>query len=103
VLGNNNEVYVWRKKNERLGQECLGLRGDREKICRTSVMFWDCISFHGAETLKPAHGNMNSEKYIEVLDECLWPVVVRRFGNHRCVFQRDNALSHVSATSNTTI
>jgi hypothetical protein len=65
VLGNNNTVYVWRKKDERLRPECFGLRGDRETTCRTSVMFWGCISFHGAGALKSVDGNMNSESILK--------------------------------------
>jgi hypothetical protein len=34
-------------------------------------MFWGCIIYHGVGTLKVVNGIMNSDKYIEVLDECL--------------------------------
>ena len=100
VLGNNNKVYVWRTTDERLRPECLGLRGDRETTCKASIMFWGCVSSYGVGTLKAVDGNMNSEKYIGVLDECLWPVIVRHFTNRRWVFQEDNAPCHVSARSN---
>jgi hypothetical protein len=33
-------------------------------------------------TLTPVEGNMNSEKYISVLDDNLWPVIARHF-SHR--------------------
>lgn len=94
MLGNNNKIYVWRKADERLRPECLGVRGDRETTCRASVMFWGCITFYGVGTLKAIEGNMNSDKYIDVLDECLWPVVVRHFRN------RNNVPCHVSFRSN---
>ena len=63
-------------------------------------MFWGCISYYGVGTLKVVNGNMNSDKYIEVLDECLWPVVARHFANRRWTFQEDNAPCHVSLRSN---
>lgn len=40
-----------------------------------SVMFWGCITYFGVGTLTPVKRNMNSVKYIEVLDENLWPVI----------------------------
>jgi hypothetical protein len=100
MLGNNNKVYVWRKPNERLRPECLGELGDRERTCRVSVMFWGCISHHGVGTLTPVDGNINTEKYISILDENLWPVVAQHFANRPWIFQEDNAPCHVSARAN---
>jgi hypothetical protein len=45
------------------------------------VMFWGCISYYGVGTLTPVEGNMNTEKYISVLDDNLWPVIARHFSN----------------------
>jgi hypothetical protein len=39
---------------------------------------------------------MNSEKYINVLDECLWPVLTKHFTSDRWTLQEDNAPCHVS-------
>lgn len=47
MFGNNNKIYDWRKADERLRPECLGVRSDRETTCRASVMFWGCITFYG--------------------------------------------------------
>jgi hypothetical protein len=73
----------WQVFNEadhtRLRPECVGRRDDWETICRTSVMFWGCISYYDVGTLTPVEGNMNSEKYISVLDDNLWPVIARHF------------------------
>ena len=90
-LGHNNKIYVWRKSDERLRPECSCVRSDREMQCQASVMFWGCISYYGIGTLKVVNGNMNSDKYIEVLDECLWPVVARHFASRCWTFQEDNA------------
>jgi hypothetical protein len=41
----------------------------------------------------PVEGNMNTEEYISVLDDNLWPVIARHFSNqlrrimHRAMFQ----------------
>jgi hypothetical protein len=34
-------------------------------------MFWGCISYYGVGTLTPVVGNLNSEKYINNLDDNL--------------------------------
>ena len=63
-------------------------------------MFWGCISCKGVGTLKVVNGNMNSDKYIEVLDECLCSLVPQHFANRRWTIQEDNAPCHVSLRSN---
>jgi hypothetical protein len=45
-------------------------------------------------------GNMNTDKYISVLDDNLWPVVVRHFSDRPRIFQEDNAPCHVSLRAN---
>jgi len=58
-------------------------------------MFWGCISYYDVGTLTPVEGNMNTEKYISVFDDNLWPVIARHFSNrlrrimHRDMFQLD--------------
>ena len=61
--------------------ECVGRRDDWETTCRPSVMLWGCISYYGVGTLTPVEGNMNTEKYISVLDDNLWPGIARPFSN----------------------
>lgn len=100
MLGNNNKIYVWRKPDERLRPECLGEFGDRERTCKASVMFWGCMSYHGVGTLSPVDGNMNTDKYISILYDHLWPVVAQHFPNRPWIFQEDNAPCHVSARAN---
>jgi hypothetical protein len=47
--------------------------------------------------LVSVQGNMNSEKYINVLDQCLWPVAAKHFHTLPWTLQEDNAPCHVSA------
>ena len=42
---------------------------DFETTCRASVMFWGCITYYGVGTLVAIDGNMNTDKYISVLDD----------------------------------
>ena len=43
---------------------------------------------------------MNSVKYIETLDNHLWPVVAKNFGNIAWIFQKDNTPCRVSRQCN---
>ena len=78
-IGNNRKVYVWRKVDDRLRPECNGLYQGRNYKTKFSVMFWGCISYYGVGTLTPVVGNLNSEKYINILDDNLWPVIANIF------------------------
>ena len=62
----------------------------------TSVMFGGCLCYDAVGTLTTVDRNMNTDKYIEVLDKNLWPVIARHFPNQSWIFQEDNAPSHVS-------
>ena len=70
--------------------QCLGQYGDQDRQSVVSVVFWGCIAYKGVGKLVPVEGNMNSEKNINVLDECLWPVVTKHFPTDRWTLQ-DNA------------
>jgi hypothetical protein len=50
--------------------QCLGQYGDQDRQSVVSVVFWGCIAYKGVGKLVPVEGNMNSEKNINVLDEC---------------------------------
>lgn len=59
-------------------------------------MVWGCITYRGQGLLTLIDGNMDSEKYIKVLDYNLWPVIAKYFTNNPYVFQDDNAPPHAS-------
>jgi hypothetical protein len=99
MLGRNGKVYVWRKPDERFWPDCLGQLDDFETTCHASVMFWGCITYYEVGTLVAIDGNMNADKYILILDDNLWPVVVRHFSERPWIFQ-DNAPCHVSLRAN---
>jgi hypothetical protein len=39
-------------------------------------MVWGCLTYYGVGTLAFIDGNMNSQKYIQTLDDNIWPVVI---------------------------
>lgn len=59
-------------------------------------MIWGCICYDGIGTLTSVNGNINSEKYIDILENNLWPVIVRHFPHGNYVFKYDNAPVHSS-------
>jgi len=59
-------------------------------------MFLACISYFGVGTLVPVDRYVDPQKYIDVLDDNLWPLVCKYFGGKRWFFQDDNAPVHRS-------
>ena len=96
MVGHDSRVYVWRKKDE-------GLQSDLEtprqhKPCY-EVMIWGCVTWEGVGTITAVNGNINAEKYQEILDDNLWPVIVRHFPAENYIFQQDNAPVHRARTT----
>jgi protein involved in sex pheromone biosynthesis len=59
-------------------------------------MFRGCITYQGVGTFTEVEGNINSRKYINILDTYLWPVIARHFPTDEYLFQDKNAPVHVS-------
>ena len=57
-------------------------------------MIWGCITYDGVGTLTVVDGNINAQKYIEVVDNFVWSVIARHFLDDNYVFQDDNAPVH---------
>ena len=57
-------------------------------------MIWGCICYDGVGTLTAVKGNINSAKYIDILDKNLWPVVVWYFIGKEYLFTDDNEPVH---------
>ena len=62
-------------------------------------MLWGCIS--GVGTLTSFKGNINSEKYIKVLENNLWTIIVRHFPHGNYVFHDDYVPVHISRLTGT--
>jgi transposase len=57
-------------------------------------MIWGCISHYGMGAIMTVNGTINRHKYIEILEDNLWPVIGRHFPEQDCLFQDDNAPIH---------
>ena len=90
VVGTNNRVYIWRKDNE-VNNPHLVCPASRRRV---SVMVWGCVSYYGIGTLCHVEGTINAQKYIDIIDNNLWPVIARHFGNNEYTFMDDNAPVH---------
>ena len=99
VLGTDRKIYVWRKAEEKFNRDCLGVEDARSPRSGISAMFWGCLTIEGVGTLTEVEGNINSEKYISVLDTNLWPVIAKNFENKPWILQEDNCPVHRSAAT----
>ena len=59
-------------------------------------MVWGCICYSNVGMLVFVKGTVNSDKYIETLDNFLWPSIMKNFNDNSWVFQEDNAPAHKS-------
>ena len=63
-------------------------------------MIWGCLSFNGIGTLTDVKGNINSQIYIDVLENNLWPVIARYIADSEYVFQDNAPVHRVRITEN---
>jgi hypothetical protein len=89
-LGMDNCVLTWRRPVEEWTPLCL----NPGRGVRVSLMIWGCITYEGVDTLTVVDGNINAQKYIEVIDKFVWPVITRHFPDDNYVFQDDNVPIH---------
>lgn len=65
-----NKVYIW-KKRDKAENKCHDI---------------GCICYNGVGTRCKVNGTINSDKYIEMLDNNLWPIVVRHVPGDNYIF-----------------
>lgn len=58
------------------------------------LVIWACITWNGVGTICVIDGNINAQKYIDILETEFWPVVARHFPNNNFIFQDDNDPAH---------
>ena len=95
IIKPDGKLKVWRKSSEIWRSECLGCVAEAPST-NLKIMVWGCLTYHGVGTLAIINGNMNSVKYIETLDNNIWQIVAKHFGNTTCLFQDANAPCHCS-------
>lgn len=79
VNGKNQKIYIWRKDDEKYNAQLVFPPSRR----RLSIMIWGCVCIWGIRTLTYVEGNINAKKYIELLNNNLWPVSARHIpDNH---------------------
>ena len=59
-------------------------------------MFWGSFSFAGVGSLMPIEGMVSSEKYIDVIENKVYPDMKRAFPDGGGIFQQDLAPCHLS-------
>ena len=94
---NDGRVRVWRRRGERLRDECIK---EVTPFGGGSVMVWAGFSAHHRTPLYHVQGNLNGQRY---RDEILRPLVVpalQRIGQ-QAVLQDDNARPHRARVVNT--
>ena len=96
VLGQDPRIYIWRKRGEGWRPNLVEAR--RAKPC-FAVMIWGCITWHWVGTITAVEGNSNAQKYQQILDDNLWPVIAQRFPYDQYIFQDDNAPVHRSRST----
>lgn len=90
VIGANRRIFIWRRKDEAESADCVCPPSQK----KNSVMIWGCITYHGVGTISILNGIINRHKYIEILEDNLWPVISRHFPTQNFLFQDDNAPIH---------
>jgi hypothetical protein len=74
--------------------QCLGLYGSRNGASEC-LTFLGCICKDGVGTITDVEGNINSAKYIDILDNNLL-LVVLKLENYQWISQDDSAPVHQS-------
>jgi hypothetical protein len=62
-----------------------------------------CFSWNGFGLLIILHGNINAERYKDILTCCILSTVEDQFGDDNCLYQHDNAPCHKSRSGLWTI
>ena len=70
-----------------------------KKICDQCYVLELCVLWRSRNS-DHSHGNMNTDKYIEVLDQTLWPIIGRYFPNQSLIFHKDNVKCHLYGAAN---
>jgi transposase len=104
LFNNDSNNWIWRKTNERYNVECLNPTVKKSK----GIMVWGCFCNNKLGPLVLVEGTLNSDRYIELLENYLLPFLINLnekeetlipwyfFQEEDYIFQDDNASCHVS-------
>jgi transposase len=92
IVGPARRAYVRRGDGERISSRHLQPR------CAYPIklMVWACFSWFGTGVLEVVEGSINSQRYINIIDNALVPSADLWYQNNEWQFQQDNAPCHVS-------
>ena len=93
-IGGNKKIYVWRKADEK-DRPHLVPKKARSGVIK--VMMWGSITSKGKGILLPVNGSITSEKYCQVLQDGLLPVIDWYYPDGDFIFVHDNAPCHSSS------
>ena len=94
VINRKMRVHVRRLKSEKYNDEMIVPRVNGGG---GSTGIWGCITYDGPGYHKIYEGRLNQFRYMEILNECLFPTVDDYFGD-TCdwTYQQDNAPCHTA-------
>ncbi|GFS79464.1 transposable element Tcb1 transposase [Trichonephila clavipes] len=94
----DGRVWVWWMPGERFFSDCIV---PTVKYGAGSKMVWGRFSGFGLGPLVPVIGNMNSEMYVDILDNAALPTLRQYFREGPFLFQQDNCSIHESRRAQT--
>jgi|1186.fasta_scaffold111665_1 transposase len=96
LFNNDSNNWVWRKKDERYKVDCL------KPTVKNSIgiMVWGCFCNNKLGPLVLIEGTLNSDRYIELLEEYLLSFL-NNLSIEVYIFQDDNAPCHASIKTKT--
>lgn len=100
IIKPNNRLKVWRKTEEKWSVMCLNF-GHLGPKTSMKLMVWGCVTFDRVGPLVFVEGNMNSNKYVQVLEDHFLPFVAQHAPARRWWLQDDNASIHRSHQTET--
>ncbi|GFW84140.1 transposable element Tcb2 transposase [Trichonephila clavipes] len=93
VLQSDGHVWVWQMLGERFFNDCIV---PTVKFGGGSIMVWGCFSWFVLGPLVLVIGSMNSEMYVDILDNAGLPTLWQYFVEGPFLFQQDNCSIHTS-------
>ena len=93
LFQSDGRARVWRSPKEAYNEDCIQ---STVKFGGGSVMFWGCFGWHGVGPLVVVEGNMDSDKYVNLLANRFIPWV-DNYPNS--IFQQDESSCHISIYS----